>query len=55
MPISLGLAEFDRPHETRSQRLQRADMALYLAKQSGRNRACLAAPAGVDKLAGDPA
>ena len=55
MTISLGLAEFDRPHETRSQLLQRADVALYLANQSGRNRACLADPADADKLAGDPA
>ncbi|MDA1178951.1 MAG: diguanylate cyclase, partial [Planctomycetota bacterium] len=35
--ISCGLAQFDG-HEHREQLLQRADLALYAAKQAGRNR-----------------
>lgn len=41
--VSIGLAGFDPLEETLDEALKRADNALYLAKNSGRNRICVAA------------
>ena len=44
--VSLGLAEFD-PHSKSSMAwLEKADQALYEAKESGRNKYCISALAG---------
>jgi diguanylate cyclase (GGDEF)-like protein len=41
--LSAGVAAFPQDAHTRDQLFQRADLALYAAKQSGRNRVALAA------------
>jgi eukaryotic-like serine/threonine-protein kinase len=43
--ISVGLACLDGADEDLRQLLSRADGALYQAKQAGRDRVCIAAPA----------
>ncbi|UBO75861.1 GGDEF domain-containing protein [Aeromonas rivuli] len=44
MTISLGVAGREDPHETLTQLIHRADMAMYQAKRQGRNQTVLAAP-----------
>lgn len=41
--VSIGVAGFDPAREALDEALKRADDALYLAKNSGRNRVCVAA------------
>ncbi|MFN7012079.1 MAG: diguanylate cyclase [Allorhizobium sp.] len=41
--VSIGVAGFDPAREALDEALKRADDALYLAKNSGRNRVCIAA------------
>ena len=52
--VSLGVAGLDRDSEDLDSLLRRADVALYVAKQQGRNRTCLAdnvpLPAAADVL-----
>jgi diguanylate cyclase (GGDEF)-like protein len=43
MTISLGVAGREDPHETLTQLIHRADMAMYQAKRQGRNQTVLAA------------
>jgi diguanylate cyclase (GGDEF)-like protein len=53
--ISCGAAELRTGHETTDAALRRADEALYQAKQSGRNRHCLAPPPVTEVAALQPA
>jgi diguanylate cyclase (GGDEF)-like protein len=46
--VSIGVAEISELHETREQLIDRADKAMYQAKQQGRNRVVLA-DAGEEK------
>jgi diguanylate cyclase (GGDEF)-like protein len=39
--VSLGVAEFDKSYKEHMVWLEKADQALYLAKESGRNRVCV--------------
>jgi len=47
LTISLGIASFPEDAETASELIDKVDEVLYLAKRSGRNKACL-----VDKSGG---
>lgn len=40
--VSLGVAEYDRPWDTASLFFDQADQALYQAKNTGKNRVCIA-------------
>lgn len=42
--VSIGVAEVEGPAETLDSVIGRADVALYTAKRTGRNRVCAAAP-----------
>ncbi|MDD2927441.1 MAG: diguanylate cyclase [Candidatus Omnitrophica bacterium] len=42
--ISIGIATFSRGRETVEQLIESADKALYVAKQTGRNKVCVYAP-----------
>ena len=48
--VSLGVVTFPQDGSNRGTLMQRADQALYQAKQDGRNRVC----AGVESLGGEP-
>lgn len=48
--VSIGVAEISGPRETREQLMDRADKAMYTAKQQGRNRVMLA---GVEAKGGN--
>lgn len=46
--ISLGVSVFSPGDQSVTEALARADRALYQAKESGRNRACVALPKAID-------
>ena len=49
--ISIGVADWQPGAAGMGEVVERADEALYLAKESGRNRVCVAEPLGADSFA----